>query len=297
METIDESRKSHSPARSASSSPKLIGLRSQFEHMLHNAVLMTEIAMDLKDKCNAGEKYMCYLRSLSIRGSKTMSAMQGLMKGYLLLTQRLTGGAISSIETAYFDDQLCHNMKVEFEKLHSLVERELTEFEDIENQENSSCVNLNNLIEKIKFLETKQKTDSSYLPPTNSARSFKSDVDEKYPENWSRESLIDLNNVVNLPSVPEDIFGYATKPIRTSSLSSLKSIRKVKLYLQRAGSGSDDDEEASESEEHDISKLMVVSLHAELSQSVEFCYCLLRQFRDNTKCGVFWVYLQLLVDY
>lgn len=96
------------------------------------------------------------------------------------------------------------------------------------------------------------------LPTTSSLRSVKSDVDEKYPENLSKESLIDLNNVVNLPPVPEDIFtSFSGKPTRSASLSSLKSIRKVKLFLQKAES-SEEDDNSSENEEHDFSKLVYV---------------------------------------
>lgn len=255
--------KTSSPVHAGKTSPKMINLRSQFEHMLHNAVLMTEMAMDLKERCTSGEKYICYLRSLCIRGGKTINAMQSLTKSFLLLTQKFASNAVTSIENAPMEDHFCSSMKTEYEKLLALIEKELSNIEDVEVTENVS-VNLNNIVEKIKHLEVKQNkaSDGGHLPPSNSAKSFKSDVDEKYPENWSRESLIDLNNVVNLPSVPEDIFGYTTKPTRTSSLSSLKSMRKVKLYLQRAGSGSDEDDDNSESDDHDSSgKLVVVRVN------------------------------------
>ncbi|XP_049778789.1 uncharacterized protein LOC126175829 [Schistocerca cancellata] len=80
-------------------------------------------------------------------------------------------------------------------------------------------------------------------------RGSRCDIDERYPDmSSSRESLMDLGNVVSLPPVPEDSLGNFCKlAVRTSSLSSLKNFRKVKLCLQRASSEEDED---SESEEH-----------------------------------------------
>ncbi|XP_049955868.1 uncharacterized protein LOC126472090 isoform X1 [Schistocerca serialis cubense] len=80
-------------------------------------------------------------------------------------------------------------------------------------------------------------------------RGSRCDIDERYPDmSSSRESLMDLANVVSLPPVPEDSLGNFYKlAVRTSSLSSLKNFRKVKLCLQRASSEEDED---SESEEH-----------------------------------------------
>lgn len=85
---------------------------------------------------------------------------------------------------------------------------------------------------------------------------FQIDINEKYPEDLSRESLIDLNTVANLPPVPEDIF-VSNKPVRSSSLSSLKSMRKVKLFLQKAESSDDDD--SSDTDDHDYARLVYVS--------------------------------------
>lgn len=83
-------------------------------------------------------------------------------------------------------------------------------------------------------------------------------MNEKYPENLSRDSLIDFNTVVNLPPVPEDIFtSFSNKPMKSSSLSSLKSMRKIKMYLQKAESSDDDD--SSDTEDHDYTKLVYVS--------------------------------------
>lgn len=242
------------------SPPRLINLRSQFEHTLLNTVLMTEIAMDLKDRCLTGEKYVTYLRSVTVKATKNLSNLQSLIKSFLLVAQRLTNGVLSTIENIPVMDPTFAIMKSEYEKLLILLEKELADSEEVDPSDHMG-INLGTISEKIKQLETRQKISDNtpYLPPTNSAKSFKSDVDEKYPENLGRDSLVDLNTVVNLPSVPEDVFGYTSKPTRTSSLSSLKSLRKVKLYLQRACNASDEDDDNSENDDHDIAKFFMVS--------------------------------------
>lgn len=91
----------------------------------------------------------------------------------------------------------------------------------------------------------------------SSIKTVKTDVNEKYPENLSRDSLIDFNTVVNLPPVPEDIFtSFSNRPIKSSSLSSLKSMRKIKMYLQKAENSDTDD--SSDAEEHECAKLVYV---------------------------------------
>ncbi|XP_018330928.1 uncharacterized protein LOC108740908 [Agrilus planipennis] len=234
-----------------STNAKIISIRSSAEHMLHSAIIMAEMGMDLKEKSANGEKYVSYLRNLALRAGKTIKCLQGSGKSFLLLAQKLILSTLATLDTVAFSDPVCSTIKLEYEKLLSVVEKELADLEDIEATDttipsNFKSQSITKLSEKIKYLETKQKlADNTLLPPCGSARSVKSDIDEKYPENLSRESLIDLNNVVNLPPVPEDIFtSFSNKPVRTSSLSSLKSMRKVKLFLQRASSGSDDEDES-----------------------------------------------------
>lgn len=250
-----------SPTTKPFSPPRLINLRSQFEHTLLNTVMMTEIAMDLKDRCLTGEKYVTYLRSITVKATKNLSNLQSLTKSFLLVAQRLANGVLGTIENIPVTDPTFAVIKSEYEKLLLVLEKELADSEDIDPSDHIMSSNLGSISEKIKQLETRQKISDNtpYLPPTNSAKSFKSDVDEKYPENLGRDSLIDLNTVVNLPSVPEDIFGYTSRPTRTSSLSSLKSLRKVKLYLQRACNASDDEEDTSENDDHDMTKYYMVS--------------------------------------
>lgn len=263
MESEKQSSKTSPVNTSNSSVPKVISLKMQAEHILQNAILMTELGMDLREKCLIGEKYVCYLRSLAVRAGKTMTTLQSSGRTFLLLAQKLITSAMINIDEMTIVDQTCCNIKLEYERLLNVIGRELEDVEEAESADNSyntfGALNLSVMSEKIKHLEAKQKlTDISLLPPSSSTKSVKSDVDEKYPENLSRESLIDLNNVVNLPTVPEDMFTcFSNIPIRTSSLFSLKSMRKVKLFLQRASSASDEEDESSEPEEHDLSKFVV----------------------------------------
>lgn len=241
---------------------KSVPLRAQIENMLHNAILMTEMGMDLKERCNAGEKYVCYLRSLSIKAGKTINSLQSSGKSFISLAQKLITALLTSIERISLTDPSCYTMKIECEKLLSVIEKELIEIDDVDTSHTNVILLSPNIEERIKYLEAKQKlSENSYVQHSGSVKSVKSDVDEKYPENLSRDSLIDLDNVTNLPPVPEDTFTtFANKPSRTSSLSSLKGIRKVKLFLQRAANNSDEDDDSSELDEHECRIVYIYSL-------------------------------------
>ena len=227
------------------------------EHTLHYAILMTETSMGMRERCASGEKYIMYLRNLSVRAAKNLAALQAVNKSFLVVAQKLVISAMVSVDDAppSTRNQTTYDMKLEFEKLLYVIEKELNDIEEVD------AIDLGtNVSEKIKYLQARQRlSDSPFLPRTSSVKSFKSDVDEKYPENLSRESLIDLNTVVNLPPVPEDIFAtFSNKPVRTSSLSSLKSMRKVKLFLQKAASLSDDDDLSSDIDEQEPPKFVTV---------------------------------------
>ncbi|KAB0794694.1 hypothetical protein PPYR_11533 [Photinus pyralis] len=233
-----------------------LSAKLQGEQILQNALLLTEMGMDLKEQTMSGQKYVSCLRSMTLRAAKIMSVLQSSSKTFLSLAQKVLQ---SGLESTPCHDQTYLTVKSDYEKLLNIIEKELGEIDEIDNVNSptSPCGTGSTVAERLKCLEEKQKSssDNCLLPLSNSARSVKSDVDEKYPENLSRESLIDLNNVVNLPTVPEDMFtGFTNKPTRTSSLSSLKSMRKVKLFLQRASSASDEDDESSEADEHDYNK-------------------------------------------
>lgn len=79
------------------SSAKNIGLRAQSEHMLHNAVIMTQMAMELRERTASGEKYVCYLRTLALRAGRVITAMQNSGRSFLLLAQKICMAAIKTI--------------------------------------------------------------------------------------------------------------------------------------------------------------------------------------------------------
>lgn len=216
-------------------------LKFQYEHMLHNAIIVTEMAMDLKERARAGEKYVCYLRSLAVRASRAISTMHNSAKTFIVLSQRLSNALLKHLEensASTSSDTGIMDLRQEYERLVAILDKEISDIDDMENVDASmasdfNVLNTSGIAERLRNLETKQRyaEQNFTLPQTLSARSFRSDVDEKYPDNWSKDSLISLDNVVNLPPVPEDAFTCFSKPVRTSSLSSLKSIRKVLIPL------------------------------------------------------------------
>lgn len=96
---------------------KPVNLRTQTEQMLHNAVLITEMAMDLKDRSLAGEKYVCYLRSLAVRAARAIVAMKNSGKSFLVLAQRMANSAVKTMDMVPSGEASFQNLKVEYEKL------------------------------------------------------------------------------------------------------------------------------------------------------------------------------------
>lgn len=228
---------------------KIHGIKEQIEEMAYSAATMAELAMDLKDRTACCEKYSCYLRSLAWRAGRVIIAMQQSSRSFLSFAQKLAIAGIKNIDSLPISENMSET-RLDLEKLLSILEKELLDvgdFEPVEPHNRWDNTHEQVLSDKVKFLEMKQKSGDTTLPTTSSSRSFKLEIDEKYPENWSKESF-DLNSVVNLPPVPEDIFTTFNKPKQSSSFSSLRSLRKVKLCLQRACSGSDSEDEGSESQ-------------------------------------------------
>ncbi|XP_023310771.1 uncharacterized protein LOC111691741 [Anoplophora glabripennis] len=229
---------------------RLLKTPHNLEKTLHHALLMTEVGMDLKERYISGEKYVCYLKSIITGADKAITALHYISKSSLEEAKQL----IKSLG----GPDVPTNIRNEYEKLLAIIDKQLNDLEMKNLEQSIENLDITQISDKIRYLELKQKNlENSFFPPptTASNKSIKADIDEKYPENLSRESLIDLNNVVNLPPVPEDIFtSFSSKPTRTSSLSSLKSMRKIKLYLQKAESS--DDEDSSENEESEYHKLV-----------------------------------------
>lgn len=236
------------------------------EQILHNAVTITEMAMELKDRAIAAEKYVNYLRCLAARSSKTVAAMRNTGKSFVSIAHRIAISSSKLVEKLPPSEPAYHCLKQEYEKLALFLEKEINENDeydkvDISNQEPVN-INLPSIVEKIRSLESRHKLpESTHLMTTSSVRSLKQDVNERYPESYSKESLIDLDNVTSLPPLPEDTFtGYPRVPVKSSSLSSLKNLRKIKFYLQRAES----DEEENECQTQDLSVSLVSFIFVEV---------------------------------
>ncbi|XP_023023940.2 uncharacterized protein isoform X1 [Leptinotarsa decemlineata] len=215
------------------------------EQMLQNALLMTEVGMDLKERYVSGDRYVSHLKTIISGAEKAIATLHSIAKASLEQAQKV----ISSLS----ENEL---LKEECDRVLTIIEKQLADLEFRNLDTNCENFDLPQLSEKIRSLESRQKFSENCLTPnTASSKNVKADVNEKYPENLSRESLIDLNAVVNLPPVPEDIFtSFSSKPTRSSSLSSLKSMRKIKMFLQRAESSDEDD--SSDADDQDCSKLV-----------------------------------------
>ncbi|XP_019877261.1 uncharacterized protein LOC109605127 [Aethina tumida] len=201
------------------------------EAVLRQSLLMVEAALENKERFVTGVDYLCALKG-------ALDELQTISKNSLLNARNIL---LSNLATCN------EQVKCYHDKLLNIVERELSDMDDV--READYDINMKQIHDKIRHLESKYK-----LSHSSNKSSVKSDIDEKYPENLSRESLIDMNNISSLPPVPEDIvtmFAHSSKPSRTSSLSSLKNMRKVQLFLQKAETS--DEDESSENDE--ISKL------------------------------------------
>lgn len=96
----------HPKRHSDGQTGKMINLKGQIEHMLQNAVLMTEMGMNLTEQCVSGEKYVSYLRCLVVRAVKTMAAMKTTGKSFLTLAHRLALSVVSIIDNMPVADQV-----------------------------------------------------------------------------------------------------------------------------------------------------------------------------------------------
>lgn len=239
----------------------LITLQIQAEKMLSDALRFTEIAMDLKCKSRAGAKLICNLHSYSVRSNCQVTAMSNTSEEFFVFAQKLCLSAISKIDSILENDPSYVNIKQQYEKLLAILESVITRpVEDLGCKEvfvrnATNTLNETSITEKIQELEARQialsETDFSRLISTPSLRSCRFDTDEKYPESLSHDSLLEPSTVSNLPTLSEDIFmSSSSNPVRSISLCSLKSLRKLKMSLQRARSSLDDS--VTECEESDL---------------------------------------------
>ncbi|XP_057658675.1 uncharacterized protein LOC130895422 [Diorhabda carinulata] len=209
---------------------------SILQDTLNSALLLTEVGVDLRG---------CY-----VSGSKCLSQLKNIITTTEGAIEALQLTAKSTLEHAHKIVVSINNSKPtkEGQELITIIDKQLSELNTTGNR----------MVDDTQQMKEKVRIEKRCGSPTTSwtNKSIKSDVNEKYPENLSRESLIDLNSIANLPPVPEDIFtSFSTKPMRSSSLSSLKSMRKVKMFLQKAESS--DEEDISDNEEPDFAKISI----------------------------------------
>lgn len=229
---------------------------NQSEQMLYNATIMTEMAMDIKEKCHSANKHLSDLRNSTVRAYKSLNSILRENESFLALAHKL------ALSVAYLNEHCeyskkYNNIKYETDKLLTILEKELADIEDpVDLNSNNDC--FKNISEKLKHMEDRQR--SSDLNSSSSARSSKSDIDEKYPEKWLKNSFLDLNNAVNLPPVPEYMPMNNLTAKTPSKLYSLKKYRRIKLLLKRVESNSDEENDESGSEGQNLSNITLVSI-------------------------------------
>ncbi|XP_072400168.1 uncharacterized protein [Diabrotica undecimpunctata] len=188
---------------------------------LSNAILLTEAGVDLRRCYVSGRKCISQLRNIINTTENAVNALQSTAKRVLEQANKMVVEINNGRGTK------------EGQELMSVIDKHLTGLSW------SSEIDVQQMTEKMRHFDKKFYENTV---PSWTNKNVRSDINEKYPESLSRESLIDLTTIVNLPPVPEDIpTGFFKKPTRSSSLSSLKSMRKVKLFLQKAENSDDDD--------------------------------------------------------
>lgn len=216
--------------------------KSHLEQMIQNAVLVTELSMELKKRNEVGEKYCSYIRSIAWRAGLAVNAMQKCTVSYFFYAHKLALTAKSILQDVPDSEPEKHILKGEIENLLNILETELQDTSNsamkLVNEDLDPCLKVN-IAERIKIIEEKQKLNHTLVRTSSNTQPFKHDIDEHYPRFPSRENIINLDKVMSLPTVPEDSFTSCIK--RTSSSSSVsKSLRKLKYHLQHI-SGSEYD--------------------------------------------------------
>lgn len=173
--------------------------------ILQNAAMISEVSSQLKNETKICEKYLDYLNTLVFKAGKDVSSLHNCVDSLLLVAKKLV---YMSLKMVPVSDTNFNNLKGEAKKLLTVLD-EISENED-------------QLDEKLK---------NTYLKANLSTKCL--NINEKYPEHCSKESLLDMNNIISLPTVPEGVFADFGRPCRTKSSTSLKNMRRVKMCLQK----------------------------------------------------------------
>lgn len=253
----------------------------QVEQLLEKALILIELTLDLRDKSHIGEKYACDLKSLAWKACQITSAIQQSSKDFLQLAEHIIRSALEIIDKRDGDDSGGHDVTVREDAVDHAVEkvkeaqrvkehtdtmyRELTHLQnilkkDIQLYERPSEIKLfktkssSSIGDMIKTLQTKQHQKRR---DCNSPRICQ---DERYPERASRESLLEQASPA-LQTVHENGNDFSQRSLHDTSKAagglSMKSVRRIKRYLQDKAEADDPDydEDGSRASSRSYSRL------------------------------------------
>lgn len=172
--------------------------------ILQNVTILSELTYQLKKETKNGENYINSLSTLLCQAEKDVSTLNQSVASLITVAKQLV----------FLSLQIIPKQDPNFKTLQHEAEKLL------------------NILDEIKVHDDLDEKWKPLVQKNIGAKCV--NIDEKYPEHCSKESLLDMNNIVSLQTVPEDIFtDFHHKPNRTVSSSSLKNLRKVKLCLQK----------------------------------------------------------------
>lgn len=197
--------------------------------ILQNVKKISQLSSQFKHETKLYENNLDTLNKLVFQAGKDVTSLQNCLDSFLLVAKNLV---YVSLEMVPVGDPNFNTFKEEANKLLNILD-DITEDEDqFEN----------------KLKSTFNRAHSNSIKCLN--------INEKYPDRCSRESLLDISNIVSLPTVPEDVFADFSRPRRTMSSSSLKNMRRVKMCLQKM---SDDDIDTTSAKPYLASSVTSVS--------------------------------------
>ncbi|KAG8225487.1 hypothetical protein J437_LFUL009480 [Ladona fulva] len=225
---------------------------TQCEQIIRHLVTITETTLDLGDKIALAEKHICLLRSLTAKEARTVITLKSIKRAILQNTLKIVRSNLYYLNNGSENDIKNNNLKFLHERLNKILEKESEaedmDFSDLTESRNECSMHF--LAEKIQSLELKKRVDTAAAVSATAAtfKLHKADIDIKFPESCSRESLLEFESRTSLPPVPEDAFTSFMRPARSYSLSSFKNMKKMKHTLKQY-----DDFDTEEPKAFDIS--------------------------------------------
>lgn len=110
-------------------------------NILHNAVTITEVGIDLKERFLSGEKYICYLKTIVAGADKAMSALHSISKSSLEQAQQM----LISVRECDATPTFTH----ERERLLAVIEKQIRDL-DLHLDSNFENMDATRLSEKIR---------------------------------------------------------------------------------------------------------------------------------------------------